>query len=290
MALYLFLGIVTTLLTIVLRDHLRLPAGNSAVELDVYETAYLSAGYNRVVDTAITSLVQGGQVEAHRASWLVLTTTNLEQIDDPLERVVAAAIKTYGNLYYVRASTPVNRAGGQIRQRLEQLQLLLNQKQANFVRICSTLPIFALLALGVTKILVGISRGKPIIFLVFLCIITAVIGWRFLSKSPFRSRLGDQVLANIQSHLGRSTVTSNTDPQLPIAFAVLGAGVLVGSTVVGLKRVFIPRASADGGGGGGGGGNDGCGGGCGSGGCGGGGGACGGGGCGGSGGCGGCSG
>ncbi|HAZ44167.1 MAG TPA: TIGR04222 domain-containing membrane protein [Cyanobacteria bacterium UBA11369] len=266
--LYLLLGILSIILANIIRECLRQPDGNSFVSLDVYETAYLKAGKYHTVDTAIASLFQRGYVQPQAQERQLVLTTTLEQIDHPLERTIATAIETDGNIDRVRVSTAVILAVEKIGDRLRQLQLLVNQQQAFISGMFSAIPIFALLALGISKIAVGISRGKPVGYLMFLCFIAAIIGLCYLFGQPHRSLMGDRVLANIRTRIRRKVAVSSTDPQLPLAFALFGAGVLAGSTLADLRQVLIPPATASGGDGGGGGG-DGGGGGGGCGGCGG---------------------
>ncbi|MFN9989816.1 MAG: TIGR04222 domain-containing membrane protein, partial [Cyanobacteriota bacterium] len=117
-----------------------------------------------------------------------------------------------------------------------------------------------LLALGIAKIGVGISRGRPVGFLVMMCLVLSVAGLCFLFVPVHRSRYGDQVLQEIRSRIPSAPVR-HADPQLPLAFALLGAAILPTDTFADLKQMFTPVSSGGDGGGGCGGG--GCGGGCG---------------------------
>ncbi len=59
----------------------------------------------------------------------------------------------------------------------------LASHKPSLIEYLSALPVLAVLALGVAKIFVGISRGKPIGFLFFFCIITLVIALAFLPSN-----------------------------------------------------------------------------------------------------------
>jgi hypothetical protein len=170
----------------------------------------------------------------------------------------------------------------------------MTERQAQSVQHLPAIPVFALLLLGISKILVGMSRGKPVGFLVVLCIITAIIGWCFLQVPvQQRSRYGDRILAKLRTqhaNLRRAKASDSleAEPQLALAFALFGAVILKGSPLANLTRdlyaspssSYSKRSNRSGSGSTGiwWGGSDGGGG---DGGCGGGGGGCGGGGCGG---------
>lgn len=269
---YFLLSIVVVFLASCLRAFLRLPDGNlvqKPVSLDAYETAYLAEGDNRVVDTAITSLVQKEYVTVHLVPQRILTLNgSVEELSHPVEQAVANAIASDGRIDKVRSS--VTQAIYVIRDRLRQLDLLVSQKQSFKAQTYPAILIASLLGLGITKIFVGISRGKPVGYLFMMCIVVGIIGLGFWLIPTHRSRYGDRVLQDLRTRM-RSTIVSSTDPQLPLVFALLGMAILPNDMFADLKQVFTPVSSSggDGGSDGGGGGSDGGGGGCGGGGCGG---------------------
>lgn len=263
---YFLLSVVAIFLAYYLRDSLRLPDGNPVeqpVSLDIYETAYLAEGKNHVVDTAITRLVQIGHVTIEPVERILTLKKPIKELPHPIERAVANAIASDGRIDSVRSV--VIQGIVVIRDRLCQLNLLVSPSQSSKAQTYPAVLIASLVGLGITKILVGISRGKPVGFLLMMCIVMSVIGLCFWLLPLHRSRYGDQVLHDIISRV-RPTVVSHTDPDLPLAFALLGLATLPNDMFADLKKVFTPVSSGgDGGGGGcgGGGGSGGGGGGCG---------------------------
>ncbi len=59
----------------------------------------------------------------------------------------------------------------------------LGSRKPSFIEYLPALPVFAVLALGVAKIFMGISRGKPVGYLLIFCIITLMIALAFLPSS-----------------------------------------------------------------------------------------------------------
>lgn len=269
---YLLVASAAVVLAYILRWYLRKPAIHSPDEsssLDAYDIAYLAGGKDRAVDAAIASLVQRGYLQA------LTNTLNLDTAlpsnSHPLERAIAQAVEKSGKPSQIRQS--VIFATSLIGERLQNLGLLVNADQTKAVQFISPLPIFAVLLLGIAKIGVGISRHKPVGFLVILCIITAIVGFVALQK-PHRSRYGDRTLINLQAkHQNLRKPSESELNQIELAFALFGSVVLADSSFANLKRLLVPPPSADsssGGDSGWVGGDSGCGGGgCGGGGCGG---------------------
>jgi uncharacterized protein (TIGR04222 family) len=265
---YLLVASVVIVLAYILRWYLRKPALGSpdvSSSLDAYEIAYLAGGNNRAVDAAIANLVQRGHLQP-----LIQTLelgTALPSNSHPLERAIAQAVQKSGEPDQVRKA--VTSATNLIRERLQSLELLVNSSQAKVVQWLPPLPVFAVLLLGIAKIMVGISRQKPVGFLFMLCIITAIFGF-FLLMKPHRSRYGDRTLKNLQArHKNLKKPSQSETYQLALAFGLFGSVVLADTAFAGLQRVLVPPQSTSGGGDGGGDGGGGCGGG-GCGGCGGG--------------------
>jgi uncharacterized protein (TIGR04222 family) len=266
-----------------IRSMLRLPDGDSAQIpfLDLYATAYLAKdteveAKTHVVDTAIASLVQKGIVTVDGRRLTVAEPAPVDQSLLPIEQDVMRAIGVDARLGKIRSA--VKQATDRVRERLIMLELLMSPQQDQKARRFSMLPILGLLVLGIAKIIVGLSRGKPVGFLVTMCIVLLIIGLCFGSVPTYRSRYGDRVIKSIRSRMSQkgSTLNDPLDPELPLIFAVMGMTVLPDAMFGDLKRSLKPQSSGNGGGsygdsGGGDSGSGDSGGGCGGGGCGGGG-------------------
>ena len=262
---YFVLSIIIVLLALLLRNYLRMPnenLGQQLSSLNTYETAYLAGGKNRVVDTAIATLVQKESITAQSSQRTLTLNDSKENLSDPVEQEVAKAIVLNGNIDRVRSLVTSTTVIKKISDRLHQLGLLVSQNQSAKAQTYPAILIASLLGLGIAKIFVGISRGKPVSFLVVMCFIIAIIGLCFWKIPVHRSRYGDRIFQDLLTRI-HSRNLSHTDPQLPLAFALLGITILPNDMIFAeLKQVFTPVSSSSGGGDGGGG----CGGGCGGGG------------------------
>lgn len=135
------------------------------------------------------------------------------------------------------------------------------------------LPMFATLALGIAKIFVGVSREKPVGFLVFSCLVLTAVSVLMIAKKPRRTRQGDRFVRKAwqqfresgQEQAWRKRV--DAEAITPMAVALLGAMTLGWTPHAFVKDAVNTIRSKDGAGGGGGCGSAGSG--CGGGGCGG---------------------
>jgi uncharacterized protein (TIGR04222 family) len=264
---YFLLSIIVVFLATRLRNYLRLPDNNlgQTASLNTYETAYLAGGKDRVVDTAIATLFQKEYITVESNKRTLTLNESKENLFDPVEQEVAKAIALDGKIDRVRSLVTSTRVIETIGDRLRQLGLLVTENQSLKAQTYPAILFACLLGLGFAKIVVGISRGKPVSFLIVMCFIIAIVGLGFWKIPVHHSRYGDRILQDIRSRI-RFTIVSHTDPQLPLAFALLGIAILPNDMMFAeLKQVFTPVSSSDGGGGSDGGGSDGggCGGGCG---------------------------
>lgn len=257
---YILLLIIVTFLAVQVRSLLRLPAGDPAhrpVDLDIYETAYLVEGNSRVVETAIASMIQQGLVIVLPGQRKLVLEAEASAFSNPIEQAVASAILQDSEISRVRVSAlPATKA---IQTRLRQLELLASSEQSLKAQRYSVLPFLALLLLGAAKIFVGISRDKPVGFLVILCGLVILIGLGFWFVPAHRSRYGDRVLKQLRNRIHSKPVRS-AEPDLPLAFALWGISVLPRDVFGDFKSALTPTSSDGGGGGGDGGSSGGCGG------------------------------
>ena len=229
-----------------LRCYLRSPGearDQKNLALDVYETAYLAEGKNRVIDTAILHLVQKKYVVVELGKLTLTLRARIEDLSHPLEQAVIKAIRSDKHINQLRAA--VTGEIQVIRDRLRDLGLLLSQKQALKVQIYPVILIASLVGLGIAKISVGVSRGKPVGFLIAMCFVIAVVGlgfWLILSR---RSRFGDRFLTSLHREHIRLIATDQEDPTLPLVFALLGSLAITNLSPE-LKNALFIGSNSDG--------------------------------------------
>jgi uncharacterized protein (TIGR04222 family) len=276
---YLIVAAVVAVLAAWLRWHLRQPTDPGDVRpsaLSPYHLAYLADGPKLAMNAAAAALVQQGALGVGSRTGQLAPTDTPPQPAHPLEGAVHAYLAEQGGCtlrQLHRADCPeLNR----IHDDLERDGLLVAAGQRAAARAFPLLLLLSVAGLGVIKILVGVSRGKSVAFLVVLVVFTVLLALGTFARRVHRSRRGDKLLEQARSEQAALRTTAHSRPdalpasELSLAVALFGVAVLSMGPLVDLRSAA--RAADSGGGGGGCGGADaGGGGGCGGGGCGGGG-------------------
>jgi uncharacterized protein (TIGR04222 family) len=237
-----FLAISATMIAFILRANLRRTQNSSDDEfpsLSTYEIAYLAGGQQRAIDTAIVSLVQHGYLQAYPETRSLKLKAILPKDDSlSLEREILHSARFNSSISQITAS--VTHATFPCYKRLLNLGLLISLNQAKNLQILSALPVFALLVVGMSMMILNNFQYLPVGFLVLLCTLAITISCSFLSIPIHRSKSGDRILKNLRTNT--SFASTDADSQL-IAFALFGARVLTNSPLNDLRQVLVSRFS-----------------------------------------------
>jgi uncharacterized protein (TIGR04222 family) len=260
--------------------------------LDEYQTAYLAGGAGRTVNAAAVRLMKAGCLElAENNPPRIRLVAACLAGDHPLERAVVDSFGARKVLSVREIRVEVQPQLAVIHERLRTDGLLVSRTASLFGRWVPLTLSVALVLFAVGKIQVGMSRGRPVSFLVIGTIALAIVTFVLFVRPLFRTAFGNQYLARLlrqHASLEHSARLNSNDlsPQLlALALGLWGCGlVMPGHAATALKqheRYFgggcVTACGGGGGGCGGGGGGGagscggggGCGGGCGGGGCGG---------------------
>ena len=286
-----FLGVYATLLVagisvaLVIRNRLRGPAVDAnmkSLDLQPVEVALLAEGDEHAVRTALAGLAHRELIAVEPATQSIkaigLIPKDAGNAELRLHSMLGTSAHTFSNLISLTESL-----FAQPKQHLQSLGLLLQSDDRWKLSIAQGTVFAVVLAIGVYKIGLGVQRGRPVGFLLLLCLLTLTLLLLFVSRSPRRTRLGDRALKMLRAgNMGlRQTVVVKPARVAPsdfaLAVALYGPAVLTVGPMIALRDALRPRpaasdnssssyggssCSSDSGGGG-------CGGGCGGGGCGG---------------------
>ena len=292
LAFYLCVAGIAIVAALVVRHLLRTSegVGVSPGRLDPYQVAYLAGGVAGEVRAAIVSLIKRGATRIVRLKGSTTNEYRLVNIRESetgrneVELHVLAASNTPDGCYLLDAVRAAAPATEPTHRQLEAWGLVM---PAGGMLRCQVVPALMMLAvalLGVAKIVVGLSRGKPVEYLLLLVIVTTMVA-ALLLKRPLRTRAGDAMLGQIRSQhdslagpwagererlegdgvvlaaalFGISSIAIDELAQMPDAWRYRAGPKTVASTENSCGSSF----SCGGGGGGGGCGGGGCGGGCG---------------------------
>jgi uncharacterized protein (TIGR04222 family) len=264
-----FLAVALTL-----RFVLRAPAGAVPdIADDPYLYAWLADGPKRVTYAALAHLSKLEVVKIN-SSKQVKPGSNLNARGlHPLEQALVAHTRT-GGATMDSWICEVEICGSPMAEELESKGLVLPPRARGRARWRPLLIALIPAVLGVTKIGVGISRGKPVGFLMMLTAATIIVAFVTVGRRVWQSRRGAALLSKLTNthsalkDLRQPNHVSTCDPML-LSIALFGPVVLHTTTFAHLAPLMGSRiqstdsstscgSSCGGGGGGGGGGCGGC--------------------------------
>ncbi len=248
------------------------------------ELAFLARGKDGLLESALASLVFSGRaVEDAGQRGFARAGQTVAFDGSPAVQAVFRALPGPGEFATRRAlRSALSPAATALERRLVRAGLAVEKATGLRVGAASTVPLWGVAGLGAAKILVGLSRGRPVAFLVVLVILTVVAAVAFLVRRPFATEAGESLLEHLRAReqrlLEACARPERLDPeQVALAVALFGGTALsaLAATLPAMVRAQLFLAGATRGPAGAGGVSS-CGSSCGSSGCGGGGGGCGG--------------
>ena len=246
LVLYLLLMLGSFIFMKVLRDRTREIGPGDSSNLSPFQLAYLANGPARCVDAAVAQLMANGGAEWDAEKSVLRVNKRGLHMDPPLG-TVARCIEANGKPEKVLSRASI--ALEPIRKELQTRRLWLSEEQAWRAASISSLPLFVVAVIGVIKILVGLSRDRPVGFLIVLSLVMVVGGIIALFKRPTRSAAGDDCLRLAKQRF-ESTSRAPKDQDLGLAVALAGTVVLSGTAYAHYHDVRQPPSSGSGDGGG----------------------------------------
>ncbi|MCP5557565.1 MAG: TIGR04222 domain-containing membrane protein [Verrucomicrobiaceae bacterium] len=228
---------------------------------DLCDMAFLGGGGRRLLDAALIGL--------HEKELIAFSTDGTQPakvcaLDNPLaasrlSEAEAAVLRRISKNKFVKVPDVREAAQGAcngVWRSLVAQGLVYDPAEQNRRRWKAALPIAVLGFAGVFKILVGLDRANPVLFLVLMVIATALVIWWRIRKLSVRTPMGNQVWghclsrswatlqelrAPTKSPAEAPPVSQNT---LMTSVALLGTTALIGTAWGGLARqLHSPQAS-----------------------------------------------
>lgn len=202
----------------------------ASTKIGPIETAWLKGGNSLAATTAIVDLEQARAVEISGPQ--VQAGTHVAAVN-PQHRVQKVLLQEVASAGHGRAWQKLQRdarpAMLQMRQELEEQGLAVSATQANMARALPVVLIGSLVAFGLLKIVVGISRGRPVGFLLLgeaaavLCLVA------LLATIPRVTSAGKRLLRELASRTDTGRVTEKGQP---VETGLLSDSTLVWSTAL----------------------------------------------------------
>ena len=244
-------------------------------QLDPYEIAYLRGGKQAVLDAALAHLiandvidVQGDEVEVRPAS-----QGNEHPVVQELRNKLVIGRNTTANMRNAmqRWKSEPLREMSALRASLERAGYVVSESLAANVAMKTVLIVAApMIILGLPKLLIGLSLGKPVQLLSVMLLVNVIIA-ALLGKKIERSERGDRALQSLKSANEALKTNAHFNPaalspmQTAMVAGLFGCTAFSTGEIYDFNRRIAPPPSSSGSscGGVGGCGGGGCGGGCG---------------------------
>jgi uncharacterized membrane protein YgcG len=123
--------------------------------------------------------------------------------------------------------------------RLEAWGLLLDRAQLSALRLWGIAIYGGLLAAGLARVWIGVTRDKPVGFLLLLLLVVAFLLWRVTRRRPVITRLGRRVVAGMTKRYRASV----GDTSYAMGYALLGVTVLTPELTAHLRNKGILGAA-----------------------------------------------
>lgn len=247
LVLYAMAMVVGSALAYGLRERFRDPGPvGRAGNLGLIELAYLGGGPARVADLVAVALLSAGAASLDADRRRLVLHGGGTSLPPSLERFRP---RVGGTVSRGRFTADVAGRLDATRSDLMARSLYPDASQRLRMALAVLVPVTALLAFGLAKVLVGLSRGRPVGFLVVLMLVAAVVGGVMLFYPVRRTTAGDEALAQQRARNARAA-RAPLDSELLFAFALGGASALAG-TAFAAYLPYLKPSGRDGGDGGG---------------------------------------
>lgn len=179
---------------------------NAPAGLEPYETAYLSGGPNRVTQMGVSKLILcGAAVWKQKFSGAHLIPVDgakprgLQPVEQRMWNQLAAAGSNGLKVNLLGATLQPDYTALEMRLAIRGLRPAKGERSS--AAFAAVWPLLILLAIGVVKMMVGISRDRPVLFLFFLLILTVITAVIVAGKVPRITGKGETVLKNLREEV-----------------------------------------------------------------------------------------
>lgn len=231
---FIFMAVVALAVAIAARQAvLRGGPSDGFATLDAQRAAYLNGGPQLAIYASLGFLRQAGAIGAGPGRMLV-TTGPLPAGATPLDRAIHLAAARKISARGLRHVSGVERALATLRQSLEDAGLAATPAMRSRARLAGVLPLAAVEALGIVRIVAGVANGKPVGFLILATLAVSVaLVVMLVVRVPLASAAGRRAIARLRRD------NAHLAPSQSPAYATYGAAAAaMGVAVFGSAALF----------------------------------------------------
>jgi uncharacterized protein (TIGR04222 family) len=216
--------------------------------LSAHDVAYLRGGVGAVAEATLAQLLRRGTIAVDdTGERLVLASPAGGRVSTtPLESEFLASLDAEASLPASVMRDRLEAIATRLAAHLERQGLAFSEAHQQSLGLVFCLPMLAVLALGIAKIGVGLSRGRPVGILVFFCIATAMAAVALSRQRSLVTAAGRAALrrARVQNEALRETASrrpANLSPDdVAMAAALFGLGAVADPSMLALHRQLQP--------------------------------------------------
>lgn len=215
------------------------PSGRAQPVADADSLAYLAGRETRFAEGVAARLLSNGALELEGGRTFRHGSGQAALASD---RPVLALAAPFGWADVLRVLRPEAQI---LERRLVSGGLLLDAAERSRLALLAASPYILLLGLGALKLLVGLARGKPVMFLAVLLFITFVCGfirWATVDDQTRAGRAALKAARRQHDRLRRAPTTREND----LAVALFGPAVLAGSAFAAFHLMRAPANDSGG--------------------------------------------
>lgn len=226
-------------------DKFALEGASEPLLTDPYEIAFLAGGAPRCSQLAVVKLIKTGAVEwkkagIFKASRLIATGSAQPDFTDA-ERHLFKSVLTYGKkgmpLSEVSRLVATRLSG--IEAKLAKLGLRPTAGEKAGAGFSTSLPLYALMAIGIVKVVVGLSRDKPVVFLIIFLVVTLVAALIVAANLKKLTPKGERLLEQMRDGYQADAVQSAAF----MGIALMGVAAAGDASLLGLDSALAKDIS-----------------------------------------------
>ncbi len=216
----------------------QVPGNGSPALTNPYEIAYLTGGAFRAVQLVVVRLVSQDLLEWKLIRGSQVLRSKARSFPSEMNGIESTAMKSaerFGNegMQLKNVADAIIGPLTQIERRLAILGLRPMASEQSGVALRAALPLVFLIALGITKLFIGISREKPVLYLVFLLLLSLILVVVIVVRAPRLTVKGRGMIHALHGHhanlekrvLAKKEVTPD---EALVAMSLLGPASLIG--------------------------------------------------------------
>ncbi|MFM7150310.1 MAG: TIGR04222 domain-containing membrane protein [Gemmataceae bacterium] len=220
-------------------------------ELDPTEVAFLGGGSSQAMNVGLLNLLQSKSIQLDDANRTISKQESLPTNATPLEKAIYQVIeKAEGPVPLQTLQENVSEDLQQVREKLQSFGYLASNRAQTNARWIPFLWMGCLIIFAGIKVVVGLSRGKPVGFLLFGSLVFIVVSAFVFLRPIFRTSRGKNFLKSLrEQHAAlRSTSSSNASGLAPadlaLAAGLFGMTVLAGTAYAHHEKTLFPRQTS----------------------------------------------